>query len=78
MISVTWNSPELRGRKKFKAVLTHIQYSGDTVVVKAASLGKAKEKAEEISLDEVLDWNPVDGDLIVESAESVEYNETKR
>lgn len=53
--------------KKYTATLTFVQYSRGEVLIKARSLKEARRKADEIGADEVTDWNPVDGEVSVES-----------
>ena len=53
--------------KTFTATLTFVQYSRAEVLIKAHSLKDARRKADEIGADEVDNWNPVDGEVSVES-----------
>jgi hypothetical protein len=53
--------------KTFIATLTFVQYSRGEVLIKARSLKNARRKADEIGADEVDNWNPVDGEVSVES-----------
>jgi hypothetical protein len=53
--------------KRFTATLTFVQYNRADVWIKARSLKEARCKADEIGADEVDDWNPVDGEVSVES-----------
>jgi len=53
--------------KTFTATLTFIQTCRGEVLIKARSLKDARRKADEIGTDEVGDWNPVDGEMSVES-----------
>ena len=53
--------------KTFNATLTFVQYSRGEVLIKARSLKEARCKADEIGADEVDDWNPVNGEVSVES-----------
>jgi hypothetical protein len=58
--------------KKFEVELHWTQHNTATVIVEASSHAEAEEMADEIQSDEVDDWNPVDGDLSVESVELVD------
>jgi hypothetical protein len=53
--------------KKYTATLTFVQFSRGEVSIKARSLKEARCKADEIGSDEVDNWNPVDGEVSVES-----------
>jgi hypothetical protein len=53
--------------KTFTATLTFVQYSRGEVLIKARSIEDASRKADEIGADEVDNWNPVDGEVSVES-----------
>ena len=53
--------------KTFIATLTFVQYSRGEISIKARSIKDARRKADEIGADEVDDWNPVDGEVSVES-----------
>jgi hypothetical protein len=53
--------------KTFIATMTFFQLSRAEVLIKARSIEAARLKAEEIGADEVDDWNPVDGEVSVES-----------
>ena len=53
--------------KTFTATLTFVQYSRGEVLIKARSLKDARRKADEISAYDVDDWNPMNGEMSVES-----------
>ena len=53
--------------KTFNATLTFVQYSRAEVLIKALSIENARRKADKIGADEVDDWNPVNGEVSVES-----------
>jgi hypothetical protein len=53
--------------KTFTATLTFVQYSRGGVLIKARSLKDARRKADKITAYDVDDWNPVNGELSVES-----------
>lgn len=55
--------------KIYTATLTFVQSSRAEVKIKARSLKEAECKADEISSEDVDDWNPVDGNITVESVE---------
>jgi len=52
---------------KFTATLTFSQISRAKVIINAKSLAEAKYKADNIVADEVLDWNPIHGEVSVEN-----------
>jgi hypothetical protein len=54
---------------KYEAILTFTQSSRAKVVIEADSIEDAQAKADEIQSDEVNDWNPIDGNVYVESVE---------
>jgi len=53
--------------KTYTATLTFVQYCRGEVLIKARSLKDARRKAGEISAYDVDDWNPVNGELSMES-----------
>jgi len=53
--------------KTFNATLTFVQYSRGEISIKARSIKDARRKADKIGADEVDCWNPVDGEVSVES-----------
>jgi hypothetical protein len=55
--------------KKFEVILGFTQYSKATVIIEAATLEEAEEKADELGADEIDDWNPFDGEVFVHSVE---------
>jgi hypothetical protein len=58
--------------KKFEADLYFTQYHSATVIIEAATLGEALDKAGDIGADEVNNWEPVDGEVGVISVEPLE------
>lgn len=56
---------------KFTAILTFEQCSRAEVTITAKTLAEAQEKADEINADEIADWNPINGEVTVESVCSV-------
>ena len=63
--------PDNNHSNKYEVTLRWTQYNIAKVIIEAASLAEAEEKAEEIESDEIDDWNPVDGELYVDSVEPV-------
>jgi hypothetical protein len=55
--------------KTYIVQLTFVQCSRAEVKIKARSFKEAERMADEISSEDVEDWNPVDGNLTVESVE---------
>jgi hypothetical protein len=53
--------------KTFTATLTFVQTSRGEVLIKARSLKNARRKADEITAYDVDDWNPMNGEMSVES-----------
>ncbi len=53
--------------KTFTATLTFVQTSRGEVLIKARSLKDARRKADELSAFDVDDWNPMNGEMTVES-----------
>jgi len=58
--------------KKYEVRLFWTQHNMATVIIQAKSLAEAGKKADAILSEEVDDWNPVDGEIWVESVEPVE------
>ncbi len=62
--------------QKYEARLTFTQHSRATVIIEAASLEEAEEKAKDIQADEIDDGNPFDGEVYVLEVEPVEGEDT--
>lgn len=58
--------------KKFEAMLSFKQHSRAKVIIEAESLAEAEEMAGEIQSDEVDDWNPIHGEVSVDSVQRLE------
>jgi hypothetical protein len=54
---------------KYEAELFWTQHNCATVIIEARSLQEAERKADELSSEDIDDWNPVDGELFVNSVE---------
>lgn len=63
---------------KFSTILTFSQISRAEVIIKAKSLAEAKYKADNIAADEVLDWNPIGGEITVNSVSACFVNPKSR
>jgi hypothetical protein len=61
--------------KTFTVTLTFVQHCRSEILIKARSLKSARRKADEIGADEP-DWNPLDGEMAVESV--AEYKPRKK
>jgi hypothetical protein len=57
--------------KKYEATLAFSQQSRAKVIIKAASLEEAHEKADSIQADDVDNWNPCDGQVDVIGVEPI-------
>jgi hypothetical protein len=57
--------------RKYEATLYFTQHSKATVIIEATSLEEAVEKADDINADEIDDWNPFDGEVVVDTVQSV-------
>ncbi|MGD0138972.1 MAG: hypothetical protein ABSD28_08855 [Tepidisphaeraceae bacterium] len=62
--------------KRYEVMLYWTQYNKATITIKANSLADAEAKADEICSDEIDDWNPVDGELWVESVDPCEEDKS--
>jgi hypothetical protein len=58
-----------RRGNRYEVELYWTQYNRATVIIKARSLKEAEEKADEFSADEIETWEPVHGEMSVESVE---------
>ena len=58
-------------KQKYQAILSFTQHSRAKVIIEAASLAEAEAQAEEIEPDEVDDWDSFDGELYVDSVETL-------
>jgi hypothetical protein len=58
--------------KKYEATLNFAQHSRAKVIIEAASLEEAEEKAGDICADEIDDWNPYDGEVNILDVSPVE------
>ena len=63
-------------RKQYEVVLTFSQCSRASVTIEADTPEAAQEMAGEICPDEVEDWNPVNGEVSVESVEPIGEGKT--
>lgn len=54
-------------KKQYEVILTHSQISRASIVITASSQEEAEEMADQIQADEIDNWNPIDGDVMVES-----------
>jgi len=59
-------------KKKYEVRLYWTQYNHATLIIEAQSLAEAEEMADNIESEDVDDWNPVEGELTVDSIEPVE------
>jgi len=57
--------------KKYQITFTYTQTSRASAIIKAKNEEEAREKAEEMTSDELEDFNPIDGNLYVEGVEAV-------
>ena len=55
----------------YEAELFWTQHNRATVKVKAHSREEAEEKADELSSEDIDNWDPIDGDMFVDSVELV-------
>ena len=64
--------PTTNAKKKYEIRLYWTQYNHATLIIEAQSMAEAEEIADNIESEEVDDWNPVEGELTVDSIEPVE------
>ena len=59
--------------KTFIVHFNRVAYETGTAEIKAKSLKKAQEIANEMDAGDIFDWKPVDGDISVESITEVRH-----
>lgn len=64
--------------KTFSAILTFVQHNRAEVKIKARSLAHARRLADEIQSADVDDWNPLDGEISVESVTEIKTGKRGR
>jgi hypothetical protein len=52
---------------KYEAELYWTQHNRATVIIEARSLAEAEKKADQLSSEDIDDWNPFDGEIWVDS-----------
>lgn len=72
MANVHKGQPAADNKKKYEVTLFWTQRCIGRVIIEAESLSEAEEMAAEIESDEIDDFNPVDGELSVDSVEPIE------
>ncbi len=70
------DASERRKLKKYQVELGFTQYSSATIIVEAASLAEARDKADEIETEEI-DFNPTDGDMTVLDISPLDEDDSK-
>jgi len=63
-------------KQRYEVILMFSQESRAKVIIEAADLAEAEDKASDIFADEIDDWNPINGDVRVESVEPVKARQS--